>query len=144
MGTIVWEHGDGKISVTYTNDGILNLFDYGEQLQRRGSIPVDSEIVLAIHDKIQLPRHSDKFFNALVWSGNNLKIDIKKAREIKKTELRFKRMVLFKDLDSQYIQALEKNSGAGDIVSNKQKLRDFPISIDLINTLDELIEFDIN
>ena len=53
-------------------------------------------------------------------------IDMAKAREIHKTNIRIAREPLLANLDIEFQKALETSSSTTDIVSRKQALRDAP------------------
>ena len=53
-------------------------------------------------------------------------IDMAKAREIHKTNIRIAREPLLANLDIEFQKALETSSSTTDIVSKKQALRDAP------------------
>ena len=68
-------------------------------------------------------------------------INIESALEIHKTKIRERREVVFKDLDIQFMKALEKGNTtlSAEIGTKKQALRDITdIDISNISTLDEL------
>lgn len=68
-------------------------------------------------------------------------INIEKALEIHKVKLRERREIVFKDLDVQFMKALEKGNMtlATEIGTKKQALRDITdIDISNISTLNEL------
>jgi hypothetical protein len=70
-----------------------------------------------------------------------LNINIEKALEIHKTQIRTKREIAFKDLDIQFMKALEVGNTtlATNIGVKKQTLRDATnIESDSITTLDEI------
>jgi flagellar motor switch/type III secretory pathway protein FliN len=70
-----------------------------------------------------------------------LKINLEKALEIHKTKIREKRESVFKDLDIQFMKALEQGNTtlSAEIGAKKQALRDITdIDISNISTLDEL------
>jgi flagellar motor switch/type III secretory pathway protein FliN len=70
-----------------------------------------------------------------------LKINLEKALEIHKTKIREKRESVFKDLDIQFMKALEQGNTtlSAEIGAKKQSLRDITdIDISNISTLDEL------
>ena len=70
-----------------------------------------------------------------------LNINIEKALEIHKTQIRTKREIAFKDLDIQFMKALEVGNTAlaTNIGVKKQTLRDATnIEFDSITTLDEI------
>jgi hypothetical protein len=70
-----------------------------------------------------------------------LEINLEKALEIHKTKIREKRESVFKDLDVQFMKALEVGNTtlSAEIGAKKQALRDITdIDISNISTLDEL------
>ena len=70
-----------------------------------------------------------------------IEINLEKALEIHKTKLRERREVVFKDLDIQFMKALEQGNTvlSTEIGTKKQVLRDITdIDISNISTLDEL------
>jgi hypothetical protein len=70
-----------------------------------------------------------------------LKINLEKALEIHKTKIREKRESVFKDLDVQFMKALEVGNTtlSAEIGAKKQALRDITdIDISNISTLNEL------
>ncbi len=70
-----------------------------------------------------------------------MEINLEKALEIHKTKIREKRELVFKDLDIQFMKALEQGNTtlSAEIGAKKQALRDITdIDISNISTLDEL------
>ena len=70
-----------------------------------------------------------------------IEINLEKALEIHKTKIREKRESVFKDLDVQFMKALEQGNTtlSAEIGAKKQALRDITdIDISNISTLDEL------
>jgi len=70
-----------------------------------------------------------------------LEINLEKALEIHKTKIREKRESVFKDLDIQFMKALEQGNTtlSAEIGAKKQALRDITdIDTSNISTLDEL------
>jgi hypothetical protein len=70
-----------------------------------------------------------------------IEINLEKALEIHKTKIREKRELVFKDLDIQFMKALEQGNTilSAEIGAKKQALRDITdIDISNISTLDEL------
>lgn len=70
-----------------------------------------------------------------------IKINLEKALEIHKTKIREKREFVFKDLDIQFMKALEQGNTtlSAEIGLKKQALRDITdIDISNVSTLDEL------
>jgi flagellar motor switch/type III secretory pathway protein FliN len=72
-----------------------------------------------------------------------IKINLEKALEIHKTKLRERRELVFKDLDIQFMKALEQGNTtlSTEIGTKKQALRDITdIDISSVSTLAELKE----
>jgi hypothetical protein len=70
-----------------------------------------------------------------------LNIDVNRALDVHKTQIRTKREILFKELDIQFMRALEVGNTtlSAEIGAKKQALRDITdIDISNITTLDEL------
>jgi flagellar motor switch/type III secretory pathway protein FliN len=72
-----------------------------------------------------------------------IEINLEKALEIHKTKIREKRELVFKDLDIQFMKALEQGNTtlSTEIGTKKQALRDITdIDISSVSTLAELKE----
>lgn len=70
-----------------------------------------------------------------------IEINLEKALEIHKKKIREKREIVFKDLDIQFMKALEQGNTtlSTEIGAKKQALRDITdIDISNVSTLDEL------
>ena len=70
-----------------------------------------------------------------------LNIDVNRALDVHKKKIRIKREILFKDLDVQFMRALEVGNTtlSAEIGAKKQALRDITdIDISNVTTLDEL------
>ena len=59
-----------------------------------------------------------------------IKVDISKAKNIHKNELRIKRREKFEALDVLYMKALEANEDTTSIKNKKQQLRDATKAVD--------------
>ena len=64
-------------------------------------------------------------------------IDMAKAREIHKTNIRNARTEKFKELDIEFQKALETGASTTDIVAKKQALRDAPADSGIAAATDE-------
>ena len=64
------------------------------------------------------------FRGAWQFNGDAVEIDMAAARNIHKDNLRAERAPRLADLDVAYMKALEAGSGAADIATQKQTLRD--------------------
>jgi hypothetical protein len=70
-----------------------------------------------------------------------LNIDVNRALDVHKKQIRIKREILFKDLDVQFMRALEVGNTtlSAEIGAKKQALRDITdIDVSNVTTLDEL------
>ena len=70
-----------------------------------------------------------------------LNIDVSRALDVHKKQIRIKREILFKDLDVQFMRALEVGNTtlAAEIGAKKQALGDITdIDVSNVTTLDEL------
>ena len=69
-----------------------------------------------------------------------IKIDMAKAKEIHKTNIRYARTPKFAELDIEFQKALETSADTSAIVAKKQALRDAPAdsAIKSASTTDEL------
>ena len=63
-------------------------------------------------------------------------IDMAKAKEIHKTNIRAAREEKFKELDIEFQKALETGASTTDIVAKKQALRDAPADSDIASASD--------
>ena len=63
-------------------------------------------------------------------------IDMAKAREIHKTNIRAAREEKFKELDVEFTKALESGSSTTDIAAKRQALRDAPADSDIVAASD--------
>lgn len=78
------------------------------------------------------------FRDAWDYDGNDINIDIEKAKSITKNRLRLEREPLFRELDIQFQRALEDGLDTISIVEEKNRLRNITDLVDSINNLDEL------
>jgi hypothetical protein len=67
-----------------------------------------------------------------------INVDILKAKNIHKNELRIKRREKFEALDVLYMKALEANEDTTSIKNKKQQLRDATKAVDDKDTLEEI------
>jgi len=65
-------------------------------------------------------------------------IDIPKAKEIRKEQLRQERKPLLEQLDVDYLRAQEAGNDTSSIVQKKQQLRDITNAVDSCTTVEEL------
>lgn len=79
-----------------------------------------------------------EFINAYDIGKSNLRINISKAKEIKKENLRNERIQKLKELDLLFMIALENGESTSDIVSEKNRLRDITKLVDSAITLEDI------
>ena len=78
-----------------------------------------------VRDASSLTVPTDRTFRgAWTFNGNVVEIDMAKARDIHKDNLRAERKPRLEALDVSYMKALEAGSGADAIAAQKKKLRD--------------------
>jgi hypothetical protein len=65
-------------------------------------------------------------------------IDIPKAKEIRKEQLRQERKPLLEQLDVDYMRAQEAGDITSSIVQKKQRLRDITNAVDSCTTVEDL------
>lgn len=65
-------------------------------------------------------------------------VNIDKAKEVRKNQLRGERAPLLVDLDVQFQRAMETGADTSAIVAEKQRLRDITEQCDRATTVDEL------
>ena len=67
-----------------------------------------------------------------------IQVNIDKAKGITKDRLRSEREPLLQQLDVQYMRAMEAGQDTSAIVAKKQELRDAPVTVDSMTTVEEL------
>ena len=67
-----------------------------------------------------------------------IRINLEKAKEIKKNNLRKQRAGLLQKLDVDFQRALETNADTSSIVAEKQRLRDITNLVDTVTSLEQL------
>ena len=76
------------------------------------------------------------FRDAWTFNGNAVEIDMAAARNIHKDNLRAERAPRLEALDVSYMKALEAGSGAVEIATQKQTLRDITADARIANAAD--------
>ena len=90
-----------------------------------------------VRDASSLTVPTDRTFRgAWQYNGDAVEIDMAKAREIHKDNLRTERNERLAALDVSYMKALEAGSGAAAIATQKQALRDVPADARITNAAD--------
>lgn len=72
-----------------------------------------------------------------------IKINIDKAKEIKKKNLREERLPLLQELDIRFQRALESGADTSAIVEEKQRLRDVTRLVDNCSDISELYNINL-
>jgi len=90
-----------------------------------------------VRDASSLTIPTDRTFRgAWQYNGNAVEIDMTKAREIHKDNLRIERKPRLEALDVDYMKALEAGSGADAIAAKKKTLRDITADAKIANAAD--------
>ena len=90
-----------------------------------------------VRDASSLTVPTDRTFRgAWTFNGNVVEIDMAKARDIHKDNLRAERKPRLEALDVSYMKALEAGSGAAAIATQKQALRDVTADTRIANAAD--------
>ena len=76
------------------------------------------------------------FRGAWQFNGDAVEVDMAAARNIHKDNLRAERKPRLEALDVSYMKALESGSGASDIATQKQTLRDITADARIANAAD--------
>jgi len=78
-----------------------------------------------IRDAVSLAVPGDRTFRgAWQFSGDAVEVDMIKARDIHRDNLRADRAPLLEALDVDYMKSLEQNGDTASVVAQKQALRD--------------------
>jgi len=123
-----------KIIIYKTESGIAKIIP-AKNIDIKTQIKyIPKGVEYKIVDTSDIPEDKD-FYRALNY---DLKIDIKKAKEIQKDKIRIERDKKLKELDIAFMLALENSMDYSDIIKQKQALRDLPQKVDICKTLDDI------
>jgi len=111
---IIWTEPSGQVAVLYP---ILPVEDCVKD--------VPSGLSYHIVEDSEIPKDT-VFEEAWKIVDGKIEMDIAKAREVHKENIRNARLAKLNELDIQFQQALETSSDTAAIVSKKQALRDAP------------------
>ena len=90
-----------------------------------------------VRDASSLTVPTDRTFrDAWQYNGDAVEINMTKAKEIHKDNLRAERNERLAALDVSYMKALEAGSGAAEIATEKQTLRDITADARIANAAD--------
>ena len=90
-----------------------------------------------VRDASSLTVPSDRTFRgAWTFNGDAVEIDMDKARDIHKDNLRAERAPRLEALDVDYMKALEAGSGADAIAAKKETLRNITADAKIANAAD--------
>ena len=74
-----------------------------------------------------------------------LKINIEKAKEIKKTQLRAERVLKLEELDREIQKYMFTDTiKVQELEAERQRLRDITLEVDKLETVEELKEFNLD
>ena len=89
---------------------------------------IDTSKPYKIMDEHELPSDDYMYFEAWKLIENDIQVDIEKAKDIHRKNLRQQRIERFTALDIQFMRAIEENDivAQQEIAAKKQKLRNIP------------------
>lgn len=126
---IIYKNNTGLAIITPT--GELSI----EEVLRK-DVPDEFKSTAKIIEDNEIP--TDREFRNAWEYDTSITINIEKAKEIKKENLRIERSPLLQSLDSDYIKALEKSESTVEIVNKKNVLRDITKLVDQAKTIEEI------
>ena len=128
---IVYTNLNGNVSVCIPTQECID--SHGIEWVKAKDTPEHSIII----DSSQLPS-DNTFFDAWELNGENININLNKAKDITKDRLRQEREPLLLAQDIAFQRALESNADTSVIVAEKQRLRNITTLVDTANTVEEL------
>lgn len=139
---IIWKMPNGAVGLTkiYNLDGCKDHFEFAAKLKEQKLVPNDWVLVALNKD---LPSDKDHdYFDAWVFDEKTQKVKVclDRAKEVHKNCMRVHRNQALQKLDGQFLQAMELGNEAAmaEIKTKKQRMRDFPSTVDSVQSLDEL------
>lgn len=128
--------------------GILTLLDntisIDEHIKRHSELDFFKNHKLL---NIPIPPLDSEYFDSYIYDGTNVVIDLEKAKEFRKNQLRIIREDYFKKLDAEFMKTLESSDTKRKklIVDYKNQLRDITISpaFDSATSLNDIKKIDI-
>jgi hypothetical protein len=121
---------ENKVAVYCESDSVSIVYPapnaeltFEEIIQK--SVPQGIKYTIVSKSEIPINR---LYRDAWIFQNEKIKVDVEKAKEIQKNNIRSVRDKIFKDKDIEYMRALElqDNSKISEIVEQKNKLRDVP------------------
>lgn len=133
---IIFQTEDGGVAI------IIPSPDCGLTVDEIAKKDVPEGIPYKIVDVADIPedRH---FRNAWEMDSKSVKVNLAKAKEVTKENLRIDRAPLFQTLDVEFQRAVEKGADTTSIVKEKDRLRDITKLADLAGSLEELRKISI-
>lgn len=128
MQIIIFTNERGGVSVCAPT-GELSI----EEVKAKDT-PSNSIIV----EKSILPESDNDFFDAWELIGNEVLVNLSKAKEITKNRLRLERETLLQTQDILFQRALETGADTTNIVAEKQRLRNITTLADACTTTAQL------
>ena len=111
---IIWTEPSGQVAVLYPIEAVENCIK-----------DVPSGLDYFIVEDSDIPKNT---FFSQAWKivDGKIEMDITKAREVHRENIRMARQEKLAELDVQFQRALESSSDTSTIVAKKQALRDAP------------------
>lgn len=127
MKVIIYNNEEGQASIVYPIEG--------QALDKVIAKAVPPGVSYQVINKSDVP--SDKTFrNALMVKNKTLEFDMPRARQIHMDRIRVDRDKKLKELDVEFIKALETGKNTAALVQQKQKLRNIPQTFNLNTATD--------
>ena len=118
--------------LVWQDEAVKYIANNIDKIKIKGSLIIDDS---------ELPNRD--FRNAWTLKDGKVIIDINKAKEIQKDNIRIDRAEKLKELDYQFMLALEQSKDYSDITKQKQVLRDLPQKVDACKTIDEIKKIEV-
>jgi len=127
MSTILWNNsGNLVLTVTSEEDEVEVIKSRIEEVHGWTFLGIDIW-------------QSDGIWGHEIYDWDNgLVANLNKAKEVVKLRIRGERAARLAELDIEFMRNLEQGINTGDIVNEKQRLRDLPEFIDSLTSIDEL------
>lgn len=139
MNNILWRNKlTNRVTFTYMVDDTVSVQDEAQKLLSEVSWAEEYELI-----GYNLSTEADyRWGDAFIWNATtqDVEISLDFAKEVRKDELRQQRDPVMKQLDIDFMRALEMGDTATTqaVAAEKQRLRDITLVVDACTTLEEL------
>ena len=126
--------------IIHNNNGMATIISPSQKVDVNeclSAVPEGCEYKIV--DISEIPQDKD-FKHAMKY---DLTFDIEKCKEIQKDKIRIDRAEKLKELDYQFMLALEQGKDYTEITKAKQVLRDLPQKVDACKTIEEIKKVEV-